>query len=125
MLNRFRFFREMGWTEIAPADYAGLWQRYGGSVATHPAFVERLSGLAEIPVRYLGWRRGDAFVAAIPAWERHLALSKVALKAHGKKAIFDLGDAEVILPVAAGGEKFRCAMPGVISRPGIRRISSD
>ena len=105
MLNRFRFFRERGWTEIAAADYAGLWQRYGGSVATHPAFVERLSGLAEIPVRYLGWRRDDAFVAAIPAWGRHLALSKAALKARGKKAIFDLGDAEVILPVAAGGEK--------------------
>ena len=105
MLNRFRFFRERGWTEIAAADYAGLWQRYGGSVATHPAFVERLSGLAEIPVRYLGWRRGDAFVAAVPAWGRHLALSKAALKTRGKKAIFDLGDAEVILPVAAGGEK--------------------
>ncbi|MDR1462482.1 MAG: hypothetical protein LBI68_05005, partial [Azoarcus sp.] len=68
MLNRFKFFRERGWTEIAAADYAELWQRYGGSVATHPAFVERLSGLAEIPPRYLGWRRGEAFVAAIPVW---------------------------------------------------------
>jgi hypothetical protein len=93
MLNRFRFFRERGWTEIAAADYAALWQRYGGSIATHPAFVERLSRLAEIPMRYLGWRRGDAFVAAIPVWGCHLALSKQALKAHGKKAIFDLGDA--------------------------------
>ncbi|MDR0441492.1 MAG: antimicrobial resistance protein Mig-14, partial [Candidatus Accumulibacter sp.] len=111
MLNRFRFFRERGWTEIAAADYADIWRRYGGSVATHPAFVERLSGLAEIPVRYLGWRRNDAFVAAIPVWGRHLALSKAVLKARGKKTIFDLGDAEVILPVAAGGGKIplRCA----------------
>jgi hypothetical protein len=105
MLNHFRFFRERGWTEIAAADYADIWQRYGGSVATHPAFVERLSGLAEIPVRYLGWRRGDAFVAAIPTWGRYLALSKAVLKARGKKTIFDLGDAQVILPVAVDGEK--------------------
>ncbi|MDR1063231.1 MAG: antimicrobial resistance protein Mig-14 [Azoarcus sp.] len=105
MLNRFRFFRERGWTEIAAADYTDVWQRCGGSVATHPAFVERLSGLADIPMRYLGWRRDDAFVAAIPVWGRHLALSKAALKARGKKAIFDLGNAEVILPVVAGGEK--------------------
>jgi hypothetical protein len=105
MLNRFRFFRERGWTEIAAADYADVWRRYGGSVATHPAFVERLSDLAGIPVRYLGWRRGESYVAAIPVWGRYLAFAKAALKARGKKAIFDLGDAEVILPVAAGGEK--------------------
>ncbi|MDR3213518.1 MAG: antimicrobial resistance protein Mig-14 [Azoarcus sp.] len=105
MLNRVRFFREKGWTEISAADYAGLWQRHGGSVATHPAFVERLSGLAGIPVRYLGWRRGDTFAAAIPAWGRYLALSKAALKAYGKKTVFDLGNAEVVLPVASGGDK--------------------
>lgn len=102
MLNRFRFFRERGWTAITAADYADIWQRYGGSVATHPAFVERLSGLAGIAVRYLGWRRGDAFVAAIPVWGRHLALSRAALKAYRKKALFDLGNAEVVLPVAPG-----------------------
>jgi CelD/BcsL family acetyltransferase involved in cellulose biosynthesis len=105
MLNRIRAFRERGWTEISAADYAEVWQRYGGSVATHPAFVERLSGLAEIPVRYLGWQRAGTLVAAIPVWGRYLALSKLALKAAGKKRIFDIGDAEVILPVAPGEEK--------------------
>jgi hypothetical protein len=104
VLNRIRFFRERGWEEISPEDYAGLWQRYGGSVATHPVFVERLSGLAEIPVRYLGWRRDGVLIAAIPTWERHLALSMMALKAVGKKRFFDLGNAEVILPVATGAE---------------------
>ena len=102
MLNRLRFFRERGWTEITAADYAEIWQRYGGSVATHPAFVERLSGLAEIPVRYLGWTRNSEIVAAIPVWGRYLALSKAALKAWGKKEIFDLGSAEILLPVAPG-----------------------
>ena len=105
MLNRIRFFRERGWEEISPEDYAGLWQRHGGSVITHPVFVERLSGLAEIPVRYLGWHRDGALVAAIPAWGRYLALSMMALKAFGKKRVFDMGNAEVILPVAPGGEK--------------------
>jgi hypothetical protein len=105
MLNRIRAFRERGWTEISQADYEQIWQRYGGSVATHPAFVERLSGFAQIPVRYLGWQRDGVLVAAIPTWGRYLALSSLALKAAGKKRIFDLGNAEVILPVAPGGEK--------------------
>ncbi|MDR0528711.1 MAG: antimicrobial resistance protein Mig-14 [Zoogloeaceae bacterium] len=99
MLNRLAFFRERGWVEISAADYAEIWQRYGGSVLTHPEFVARLSMLAGIPPRYLGWRRDETFGAALPVWGRHLALSGAALKARGKKRIFDLGSAEVILPV--------------------------
>ena len=105
MLNRIRAFRERDWMEISPSDYAQVWQQYGGSVATHPAFVERLSEFAGMPVRYLGYPCDEMFVAAIPVWGRYLALSKLALKAAGKKRIFDLGDAEVILPVAPGGKK--------------------
>jgi hypothetical protein len=105
MLNRIRFFRERGWEEISPEDYAELWRCHGGSVATHPAFVKRLSGLAEIPVRYLGWRCDGVLVAAIPVWGRHLALSMTALKAFGKKRFFDLGSAEIIFPVVSGAEK--------------------
>ncbi|MCL2022689.1 MAG: antimicrobial resistance protein Mig-14 [Betaproteobacteria bacterium] len=100
MLNRIAFFRERDWREISAADYALCWQRYGGSVATHPAFVERLSHLAAIPARYLGWQRDGELVAAIPAWGRHLALSRAALKEKGKKRLFDLGNAEIILPAA-------------------------
>ncbi|MDR1850170.1 MAG: antimicrobial resistance protein Mig-14, partial [Zoogloeaceae bacterium] len=99
MLNRIAFFRERGWTEISAADYAACWQAHGGSVATHPAFVERLSALVEIPVRYLGWYAPE-LVAAIPTWGRHLALSRAALKIYGKKRWFDLGNAEIILPAA-------------------------
>jgi len=108
MLNRLAFFREQGWTEISAADYAACWQQYGGSVATHPAFVERLSRLVDIPVRYLGWdESGVAFdyaakrTAAIPTWGRHLALSRAVLKKKGKKRGFDLGNAEIILPAAS------------------------
>jgi hypothetical protein len=100
ILNRFQRFRERGWSEIPADAYAEVWQRFGGSVATHPEFVARLSSFAAIPVRYLGWRQGGEIVAAIATWGGYLALSRVALKALGKKKIFDLGAAEVVLPVA-------------------------
>ncbi|MCL2161691.1 MAG: antimicrobial resistance protein Mig-14 [Betaproteobacteria bacterium] len=105
MLNRIRAFREKGWVEISPSDYAQAWQQYGGSVATHPAFVELLSEFAEIPVRYLGWQWNGMLVAALPVWGRYLALSSLALRAAGKKRIFDLGNPEVVLPVAPGAEQ--------------------
>jgi Mig-14 len=104
MLNRFQAWRERGWTQIDAAAYQQAWQRFGGSVATHPLVVERLAGLAEIPVRYLGWQDGDQLKAAIPTWGRSLALSKDVLKSRGKKGLFDLGNAELILPVAADAQ---------------------
>jgi hypothetical protein len=100
MLNRFRAFRERGWTQIDAPSYQQAWQRFGGSVATHPLVVERLAELAQIPVRYLGWQHNGELKAAIPTWGRSLALSKDVLKSHGKKGLFDLGNAELILPVS-------------------------
>ncbi|GHU15127.1 hypothetical protein FACS189441_6350 [Betaproteobacteria bacterium] len=100
MLNWLRGFRERGWQEIDAALYARIWQRFGGSVATHPMVVEQLADLAEIPVRYLGWRMNEDWQAAMPTWGRYLALDKRVLKQQGKKGLFDLGNAEIILPVA-------------------------
>lgn len=101
MLNCFQAFRERGWQAIDAPTYAAAWARFGGSVATHPLVVEQLAELAQIPVRYLGWYRAGELQAAIPTWGRHLALSKEVLKRAGKKALFDLGNAEIILPAAA------------------------
>ncbi|RDE52477.1 MAG: GNAT family N-acetyltransferase [Candidatus Accumulibacter meliphilus] len=101
MLNRLRVWRERGWTEIDAAAYAAAWQRCGGSVFTHPLVVERLSALAGIPVRYLGYFSGEQLLAAIPCWGRYLALSKEVLKKRGQRGLFDLGNAEVILPIDA------------------------
>ena len=101
MLNRLRVWRERGWTPIDAAAYGAAWQRFGGSVATHPQVVERLAGLAGIPVRYLGWLENGELQAALPTWGRYLALSKDVLKQQGKRGLFDLGNAEVILPAAA------------------------
>ncbi|MBV4489596.1 antimicrobial resistance protein Mig-14 [Pseudomonas oryzicola] len=101
MLNRIQAFRERGWQAIDAKAYAEAWARFGGSVATHPRVVEQLADLAQIPVRYLGWYQAGELKAAIPAWGHHLALSKDVLKRAGKKALFDLGNAEIILPAAA------------------------
>ncbi|AUZ61517.1 putative transcription regulator Mig-14 [Pseudomonas sp. XWY-1] len=101
MLNRIQAFRERGWQAIDAKAYAQAWTRFGGSVATHPLVVEQLADLAQIPVRYLGWYQAGELQAAIPAWGRHLALSKDVLKRAGKKALFDLGNAEIILPAAS------------------------
>src|SRR3990167_1915672 len=100
MLSHLRAWRERGWTVIEASEYTAAWQRFGGSVATHPQVIERLAGLAGMPVRYLGWFAGDELQAAIPTWGRHLALSKDVLKQQGKRGLFDLGNAELILPAA-------------------------
>lgn len=98
--NRLAFLRERGWAPISAQDYETAWHRFGGSVATHPQIVSSLSELAEVQVRYLGWYAGDELQAAIPTWGRFLALSKEWLKRHGKRGLFDLGNSEVILPLA-------------------------
>ena len=100
MLSVLRGWRERGWTVIDAATYAQTWNRLGGSVATHPQVVERLAALAEIPVRYLAWTVAGEIVAAVPCWGRHVALSKDVLKRRGRRGLFDLGNAEIILPVA-------------------------
>ncbi|MDH0731052.1 antimicrobial resistance protein Mig-14 [Pseudomonas sichuanensis] len=101
MLNFIQGWRERGWQVIDAAAYNEAWQRFGGSVATHPQVIEQLADLAQIPVRYLGYPQGGEIEAAVPVWGRHLALSKDVLKRHGKKGLFDLGNAEIILPAAA------------------------
>ncbi|WP_425917075.1 GNAT family N-acetyltransferase [Pseudomonas sp. GWSMS-1] len=100
MLSHLRAWRERGWTPIDAVTYAETWQRFGGSVATHPQVIERLAGLAGLPVRYLGWFEQGEIRAALPVWGRHLVLSKDVLKQRGKRGLFDLGNAEIILPMA-------------------------
>ena len=104
MLQFLQGWRERGWRVIDASTYAEAWQRYGGSVATHPEVIDRLAGLAGIPVRYLGWEKQGELIAAVPCWGRHLALSKDVLKKTGKRGLFDMGNAEIVLPVAEQAE---------------------
>lgn len=99
MLSHLRAWRERGWTVIDAPTYAMVWQQYGGSVATHPQVIARLAGLVDIPVRYLGWQQDGNIVAAVACWGRDLALAKKVLKQRNRR-FFDLGNAEIILPVA-------------------------
>lgn len=65
MLKMFRSFRERGWTEIDRDSYARAWQRFGGSFATHPEVVERLSTFLGIELRYLGWIVGGEVLLSL------------------------------------------------------------
>ncbi|MFT0213875.1 GNAT family N-acetyltransferase [Pseudomonas sp. F1_0610] len=100
MLNYFKAYRERGWQDISAQEYSAAWQTFGGSVATHPDIVERLSDFAQLQVSYLGWFEGEQLQAALPVTGRYLALSKDCLKHAKKRHLFDLGNAEIILPVA-------------------------
>ncbi|MDE3737573.1 MULTISPECIES: GNAT family N-acetyltransferase [Pseudomonas] len=125
MLNRFRLYRERGWESVDAGSYRGVWERFGGSVITHPQVVERLSALAGIPVRYLGYRAGGELQAAIPTWGRSLALSRQVLKRKGMRNLFDLGNAEVILPVAPGAGialRHECAYLSELNLSGFRSL---
>ena len=129
ILSHLRVWREKGWAPIDAATYAWAWQKFGGSVATHPAVVERLAGLVGIPVRYLGWFIDGELCAAMPTWGRDIALSKDVLKRKGKRGVFDLGNAEIILPVAEHArvrvrhrmryvsELNACNLEGLIAQP--------
>lgn len=100
ILGHLRSWRERGWTPIDADEYAQVWARYGGSVATHPQVIERLSSLVGIHVRYLGVVRDGQTIAALPSWGRHIALSRDVTKRKGLRGMFDLGNSEIILPVA-------------------------
>lgn len=98
-LNRLPAWRERGWQAIAASDYAAAYAEFGGSVQTHPLVVAELSQLANVTPRYLGWYADGQLQGAIATWGRFIASSKEALKALGKKGLFDLGNGEIILPI--------------------------
>lgn len=90
------------WKTISPRDYQLAFDRFGGSFAVHPRVVDLLASLAERPVRYAGLRRGGEIVAAAPLWGEHIVATKLALASHGASHLLDVGDSEVVLPVAEG-----------------------
>ena len=79
MFNPLQRWRERGWQPISADLYAQAWARFGGSVMTHPDVVSRLSALAGVSVRYLGWPHQGELQAAIPLWGNALALSRDAV----------------------------------------------
>lgn len=122
LLNKLQWFRERGWQEIDAQAYQKTWQNYGGSVITHPDIIARLSHLAGVEVRYLGWLQDNQLVGAIACWGDSLALSRGKLKKLGKRGLFDLGNAEIILPLAENSHiplRHKAQYLSILNQPNI------
>jgi hypothetical protein len=90
------------WKTISAEDYRLAFERFGGSFAVHPRVVALVSSLAERPVRYRGLTCGADIVAAAPLWGEHIVATRLALETYGASGSIDVGDSEVVLPVADG-----------------------
>lgn len=90
------------WKTISAEDYRLAFERFGGSFAVHPRVVALVSSLAERPVRYMGLTRGTDLIAAAPLWGEHVVATRLALETYGASRTIDVGDSEVVLPVAEG-----------------------
>ena len=93
--------RREAWATISAAEYSAAFDEFGGSFATHPRVVSLVEKLAERPVRYLGLAEGDRLVAAVPLWGAHVVATTRALRYYRASHLIDVGDCEVVLPVAA------------------------
>ena len=100
-----KFWRERNWQEVDADVYAEAYQRFGGSVATHPDVITALSELTGVSTRYLAVYENDEVFGCIPVWGKYLAGSKAALKKAGKGKMVDMGNAEVILPLSPDWEE--------------------
>lgn len=90
------------WKTISPLDYRSAFERFGGSFAVHPRVVGLLASLARRPARYAGlMRRGD-LIAAVPLWGEHIIATQLALEFYEATHLIDIGDSEIVLPVAEG-----------------------
>ena len=103
-MDLLKFWREAGWQEVVPDAYTDAYQRFGGSVLTHPLMVTAVSSMTEMPLRYVARYDGDDLIAAIPLWGKYLACSKAPLKKARKNRVVDTGNAEVILPLKPGNQ---------------------
>ena len=96
------------WATISAEDYGHAFERFGGSFPVHPRVVALVELLAKRPVRYAGLTHKGEIVAAVPLWGKHVVATKLALDFYRKSRVIDVGDAEVVLPVA---ENVRINMP--------------
>lgn len=99
-LQRLGIVHNKNWYEVDASVYAEAYQTFGGSFLMNPLVVESMSSLASIPVTYFACYQNDSLSGAIPVWRNYLAGDKRYLKKINKRRIFDVGNAEVILPVS-------------------------
>ncbi|BGE84964.1 MULTISPECIES: GNAT family N-acetyltransferase [Methylosinus] len=90
------------WRTISAQDYEIAFERFGGSFAVHPRVVDLVCSLAHRPAHYMGLACGSDIVAAAPLWGEHIVATRSALEAHDASQLIDVGDAELVLPIADG-----------------------
>lgn len=105
-------WRQRGWQEISREDYQRAYSQYGGSVITHPQIISSLSSSIEVPIEFWGKFEANELIAAAPTWGSHIAGNKRKLKQLGKYEEVDLGNMEVILPVAANVKNIQMGFKG-------------
>jgi CelD/BcsL family acetyltransferase involved in cellulose biosynthesis len=88
------------WTAISADDYRVAFERFGGSFAVHPRVLALVASLAKRPVRYVGLMHKGELVAAVPLWGQHIAATSLALSAYKQSHLIDVGNQELVLPVA-------------------------
>lgn len=88
------------WQSLAANQYEAAYQQWGGSFITHPEVIAVVSALLDVPLAFSGRYQDGELIAAIPVWGHYIAGSKQALKKLGKRGMVDMGNAEVILPIA-------------------------
>jgi hypothetical protein len=88
------------WRTISAQDYQFAFERFGGSFAVHPRVVDLVCALADRPARYMGLAHGGKIVAAAPLWGERVLATRRTLDAYDASSLIDVGDAEVVLPVA-------------------------
>lgn len=97
----FQNRRMMAWREVDKADYALAYDLFGGSVLSHPLTLNAIEAVVDLPIQYYAFYQEDILQAVIPVWKKWVAGSKKGLKNMARKGVVDLGNAELILPIAA------------------------
>lgn len=91
---------ENSWKTISASEYKVIFERFGGSFAVHPDVVALVASLAKRSVRYVGLAHEGRFIAAVPLWGQHIVATTLALWQYSAFDLIDVGDSEVLLPVA-------------------------
>lgn len=109
-----RWWRNRSWQSADEVTYRAVHGLYGGSVITHPDFIVAATELAAVPLHYLVSRETDDNgipLAAVATWGEYVAGTKKAVQSFDVRERIDLGQSEVILPMAAnyhGTLGYRC-----------------
>ncbi len=100
MRSFFQKKRMKGWCEVEQPVYATAYEKFGGSVLSHPLTLNAIASVVDVSIQYYAFEQNSDVHAVIPVWERWIAGSKLGLKKMSRKGMVDFGNAELILPIS-------------------------